>query len=293
MPNAYAELRDASFEGIRFPWKTYEVKGGIRDHVHEYSHQAGGDPEKLGRKLYEVGFSPIVHVGLIPREYQDFFPSKLRELRVMFDAQKTGKLVIPHIGEIQAYAVTWSEKADSKSISGVDVEWLFREDASASFGQKLVVDTKKLAATTRDWTIETDVIKPRPNIFDKISDAALAVLSIKDQLDLYGSLVAAKIEGLVSLIQEADSQVDALKDPDNFGALASLQRLLASTVELANDIADRGQGLQLFTVLFTSSITQVAVSLYGDSSKAAEIMQLNTLDNPLAIPAGTKLVYYA
>jgi len=291
--NVFALFRPASFEGIRFAWKTYDIRGGIRDHVHEYPHVHGGDAEKLGRKLYEISFSPIMHAGLVPQRYQDIFPLKLRELRELFESQKTGTLVIPHIGEIKAYALSWTERADANNISGLDVEWTFREDASGSFGQKLIIDTKKLAAATRDWTIETNVFKPRPNIFDQISDLALGILAIKDQLDLYGSLVAAKIEGLVSLIQEADAQVESLKDPDNYGALYSLQRLLDSTVDLANDIANRGQGLQIFTVLYTSTISDVAVSIYGSSAKAAEIMQLNTITNPLSIPAGTKLVYYA
>lgn len=291
MANAFAELRDASFGGVVFPWQTYEIVGGIRDHVHEYPHVHGGDAEKLGRKLYEIRFSASLHAGLIPSIYRDIFPYGLRTLRRMFEAQKSDKLSIPHIGEIQAYAVSWSERASSTIVSGVDVEWTFREDASESFGQKLVVDTRKLAAAVRDWELEADVIKPTPSIFDKINDIAHTILSIKDQADLYGALIASKIEGLVSLIQEADSLV-AFRDPDNHPALEALQALLAATMDLANDIMDRGQGLQVFTVPRTMSVSEVSSAIYGDSSRAAEIMELNTLDNPLAIQAGTKVVYY-
>lgn len=293
MANAFEQFRDASFGGFRFPWKTYDIRGGIRDHVHEYPHVHGGDPEKLGRKLYEISFTPIIQAGLIPRRYQHLFPATLQNIRRLFEEQVTEELVIPHVGSIKAYAVTWNEKADSRNLSGVDPEWVFREDASASFGQQLIVDTRRMSSAMDNWSLEADVIKPRPSIFDAINDGALAVLSIKDQLDLYGNLVAAKIEGLVSLIQEADAQVQSFKDPDNYGALAALQRLLASTVDLANDIADRGQGLQIHTVALTMSITQVATAVHGNPSRASEIMQLNALDNPLAIPAGTKVVYYA
>jgi prophage DNA circulation protein len=35
---AFQNLSKASFDGIAFPVATYEVSGGIRDHVHQYPH---------------------------------------------------------------------------------------------------------------------------------------------------------------------------------------------------------------------------------------------------------------
>ena len=39
------------------------------------------------------------------------------------------------------------------------------------------------------------------------------------------------------------------------------------------------------------TIGQVAVAIYGDSSRAVELMQINPIEDALAIKSGTKLRY--
>lgn len=294
MPNTFQQFQRMSFDGLEFPYKHYEISCSLRYHVHEYPHTAGGDPEKLGRKPYEIRVTPIVQAGLLPPRYALLFPERLQRLRALFEQQATRELVIPHLGgAIKCFAISWNEKVTASNLSGVEPEWVFLEDQSGLFGADFVLLTNQLRSKLENWTIEATRLPETPDIFTQINNAALEVLSIKDQLDLFGGLVAAKIEGLVGLIREADSQLESLRDPDNYPILESLHRLLLATIDLGRDVAGKGKELRVWTVPRTMSVTQVSIALYGDSTHAVEIMQLNTLDTPLAIPAGTKIIYYA
>lgn len=293
MPNIFKSLPLFSFEGIEFPWDSYDIQGGIRDHIHEYPHVPGGNPEKLGRKLYEIKVVPVFDSSLLPPSYADLFPVRLKMLRDMFEEQLTGSLAIPHIGTIKAYARLWSERVVATNVSGLDgAEFTFIEDESGLFGEAFLLLRNSLRTKHEEWTIEASRLPEVPSIFDKINDVALQVLSVKDQIELFDALVAAKVEGLVSLIQEAHSSVTELNDPDNWSVLSALNDMMAATVDLAKDIAQKGEELRIYTVQTTMTVTQVSIAIFGDASHAVEIMQLNAFDDPLAIPRGTRVVYY-
>lgn len=293
MPNVFESFEPMSFAGVEFPWESYTIEGGIEVHQHKYPHVDGANIEKLGRKLYEVKITPVFQAGLLPERYSRLFPDNLRTLRRIFEEQTTDDLVIPDIGSIKACAIAWNHRATAINVSGVKPEFTFLEDQSGLFGETFVLFTNQLQSKLQNWTIEADRLPEDASIFDKINEVALQVLAIRDQSDLFGGLVLAKVEGLVSLIQEADSVLTSFDDPDNVGALEALHAMMAATVALGRDVASKGQGLQVYTVPLTMSIGQVSIALYGDSTRGAEVMQLNTLDNPLSIPAGTKVVYYA
>ncbi|HWA29109.1 MAG TPA: DNA circularization N-terminal domain-containing protein [Lacunisphaera sp.] len=293
MPNVFEGMPLASFEGAEFPWENYSIVGGVRDHIHEYPHQDGGDTEHLGRKLYEIRISPTFQAGLLPERYARLFPDRLRALRKLFENQTVGELVLPHIGSMKAKAISWTESARSNNIGGVEVDWMFREDMSGVFGTTFVILTNNLKSCLADWQIEADSLPERPSIFDEINDVALQVLAVKGQADMYGGLIAAKVDGLISLLQLADTTVPDLGEPDNYGLLEQMGRLMSATVELGRDVAEKGKALQVFTVPMTMSVGDISSAVYkGDSTRGTEIMQLNTLFDPLAVPAGERVVYY-
>ena len=123
---AFDTLQRASFQGIEFPITSMTLKGGIRDHIHEYPHAAGGAPEKLGRKLYEVSMQANFQSTF--RAYPRLWPSALSKLRKIFEQQTTGDLVIPTIGTIQAYARNWTQQMEAKIRSGETATFEFVED---------------------------------------------------------------------------------------------------------------------------------------------------------------------
>lgn len=306
MPAAFDTLKPMSFSGIQFPFKSYKIKGAIRKHVHEYPHSPGGALEKLGRSLYEIMVSVDFVAGYSHPKYRQMF-TDLGVLRGLFEDQVTENFVIPHIGTIKACADEWTEDVVNTNRNTVKAELKFIEDQSSAFLvlETLQVSSNALGDKFDDFTIKRTQAFSKPqmaligaepmpesSIWSKIDNAANALLSIKDQADLYGSLVVSKIDGLAGLLREADTQVQALNEPPYWELREALHELWAATQQLGRDIQNRDEYLKEFTVPITMSIGQAAAAIYGDSSKAVEVLQLNVIRDPHAIPAGTVLKYY-
>jgi prophage DNA circulation protein len=295
-----------SFAGIQFPFKSYRVKGAIRKHVHEYPHSPGGALEKLGRSLYEIVVSVDFVAGYSHPKYRQMI-TDLGVLRGLFEDQVTEKLHIPHIGTIEACAEEWTEDVVNTNRNTVKGELKFVEDQSSAFLvlESIQVSGNALAEKYDNFVIARDKAKsplemakigapamPGQSIFSKIDNAALAVLSIKDQADLYGSLVVSKIDGFAGLLREADAQVKSLNEPPYYELREALHELWATTLQIGRDIQNRDEFLKEYTVPVTMSVGQIASAIYGDAEQGVQIMQLNVLKNPLAVPAGTTIRYY-
>lgn len=298
---AFDRLRGWQFGPTKFPVGAYKVRGGIRDHVHEYPHAPGGAPEKLGRKLYEVHastlfISPEALTPDIRAKYPNLFPGDIQTLRAAFENQLTLPLTIPTIGTIDAYAYEWEEQKSANDHSGLVVDITWREDQDrANLADVFTVDFGGIAPkldTLNAVRAQVYAGRPEPSLWEQINAIALQVLAIKDSGDLYGSLVAAKISGFASLLRQADQQIVELNHPDNQDLTEALHDLWSSAVDLQNDIRQTRGTLREFTVPFQMAIGDVSTAIFGDSSHAVDIMQLNPIEDPLEIPAGMILRYF-
>jgi prophage DNA circulation protein len=292
---AFDALKPMSFAGIKFPYKSYSVKGAYRKHVHEYPHVAGGAPEKLGRTLYEVevevDFRADYNSSAATAKKYTQLITDLGVLRGMWENGDTAELHIPHVGTIKAFADDWTERAKNTDRSGISTTIKFIEDQESAF---LVLDTIQIK--TADFSDAAYAIQAAPksnaSLWSTINNAITSVLAVRDQAALYGSLVAAKIESLSSLLRQADETLDELNDPANNELLEALHRLWDATLSLRNDLLAQDDYLREFNVPLTMTVAQAAAAIWGDSSRGGELMQLNVLADPLAIPPLTKLRYY-
>jgi hypothetical protein len=200
------------------------------------------------------------------------------------------------VGSIKAYAIGWEEKADTRNRSGIEVDMTFREDQEGAF----VFEVLQLGPTTLPERVDTlDDVRARlyagrtePGLFAQINTVANSLLAIKDQNALYGSLIASKIYSLSALLGRVDTEVGDMNDPDNLELLEAVHALWDAVNRLGNDMQSKSVDLRSFTVPLLMSVTDVSNAIYGNSSKATDIMQLNALENPMAIPAGTSVRYY-
>jgi len=290
---AFDALKPMSFSGVAFPYKSYSVKGSYRKHVHEYPHSSGGAPEKLGRSLYEV--SATVDFGA-ELEHPTYFRllTDLVNHRRLFEDGVTAALHIPHIGTIQAFADSWTETVHGTNRNTVSAELRFIEDQTSAF---LVLDAirvspRDIATVAKEFQIRAEGLEDGKNIWSSINDVAIQVFGIFDQADLYGSLVAAKIESFSALLRHADATVKSLGDPANWEIREALDRLRETLLDISDDIQRRNRLLREYEVLFTMSVGQVSAAIYGDYTRGGEIMQLNILPDPLQIQPGTIIRYY-
>lgn len=314
MATAFSKLKRASFEGIEFPVRRMSVRGALRYHVHEYPHAFGGAFENLQRKLYETKMTcPFMQRFAA---YPGLWPDRWNALRARFETGEAGQLVIPTIGTITVRCIAWPEEMDAKIQSGVNVELEFIEDQSQlSLVENLIrIESENLQAAIGNY--EDALAKFRednpnsldaqsviatsartkgtnPSLFDSINDAANALFSIKDQFDLQAGLLEGKVLGLLGIIQEADRTVVSLQNPQNFRVWTAMRDLADGCRKLAKDLHSRHTDLQVFIVPMTMAISDVSTRIYGDNSRAVELMQINSsFDDALAIPAGTQIKYY-
>jgi hypothetical protein len=66
--SAISQLKQASFDGIAFPYTTCEVMLETRRHVHLYIHTNGGELEKLGLAFEQACDTDSTIIGYAEKE---------------------------------------------------------------------------------------------------------------------------------------------------------------------------------------------------------------------------------
>lgn len=292
---AFDKLQRASFEGVEFPVEEVDVNGGIRDHIHEYPHADGGAPEKMGRKLYTIRMVGIFQATFLG--YPKLWPEGLKKIRGMFEKQLTGDLVIPTIGKIKAYARNWNESMVARaSRSGVKATFEFVEDQEGIELTNTIVeaDVNSLAKgyaqmdaamALADFEKEADI-----GIFDAVLNAVNSVLAVVDITEAGANLVSAKLLMLSDLCAQASNTLTA-QSAKNALLISALHNLWDTSNQSAKNLVQDSAQILKFVLPTPMSISQVAVKLYGDTSRNVELLQMNPIEDAFAIPAGFHLSY--
>jgi prophage DNA circulation protein len=284
-------LPRAAFNGVEFPVERVRVQGGIRDHVHEYPHVPGGDPEKLGRRLYEIEMDANFQAEA--KAYPNLWPGRLAQLRVFFEAEETAPLVIPTIGSIDAYCVNWSQELNARMLTGERATFMFREDQESAFLINRLVSIKVESLGARSDKFEAEATRyglPK-NPIDEIVNAVNTVLAVVDTADAFGQLLANKIGLLTALCKEFDQRVDAFNNPTAWPALEALKELWAAAVQLSENVTGAETMFGTYEVPVLMTAPQVSQAIYRTTSRAMEILQLNPIEDAYAIQRGTRLRY--
>lgn len=293
-------LPPLSFARIKFPFERITTTGGVRNHVHEFPHAPGGEPEKMGRSLYKV--SIICQFHDVPGSdleilYPDLFPARLTHLRDLFETQITDDLVVPNIGTIRAFCTNWTEVIDVKITSGESVTLEFLEDQDEEATAKELPTFSPLLLDRQALTLKGMVgalyLEP-PSIFQQINDAVNSVKAISGIADAATNLIVAKLEGITRLCSEAADQVPSLQEPPNFAVLDALKDVWFSAQQLALDVAQRHITIQTWTVPRVMSVTEIsaAISQLGSQVDVDDVIDLNaTIDDRFAVQPGTQIRY--
>lgn len=294
----YDTFQKAAFNGIVFPYSQIAIKGGIRHHVHEYPHSAGGDVEKMGRKLYTFRFRVPFHDlpgSDLERDFQGLFPDRLKNFLALFDRQATAELVVPSIGTMKCVATDWDGTADmAEALSGETWNFEFIEDEDRASLVKEIpnLGVHALKASALELQTKADKHGFKPGLFQAINDAVTAVDAVFGVADQNSRLVAAKISAVADLCGRADREIDEFLNPMNHLVLEALKNLWANAVDLAENAPGVAGGeLVTYRVPRLMSIGEVATNLYGSADRGADIMVLNPIDDPFEIKKGTNLKY--
>lgn len=292
----FDSLQRASFDGLDFPVRAVHIRGRYRVHTHEYLRVPGGVNEKLERGLYRIEMEAEFHATI--RGYGQLWPNVLAAIRGKFEQGITGPLVIPTIGTVPAMIEEWDQTADMGRVrSGESVRIPFLEDQTELFLSTALakVDQSSIASSASNLQSIRDQLGIDPadtSLFDAIQDAANAVIAFKDQADLFGGLMSAKIAQLTGLLGEADRAASTLKNPENHQLLEALHELWDAAVTLGRNLAESPRGPRVYVVPRTMSVADIAAAIYGSTDRATEIMLNNALDDAFAVRAGTRIIYF-
>lgn len=286
--NPFQQLPRASFNGAEFPVKSVKVHGGLRHHTHEYPHTPGGDPEKLGRKLYEIEMVAVFSTQF--RAYPGLWPSRLALLRSMFEAGETGPLVIPTIGKVEAFATDWEQGMTSHVLTGEEATFKFMEDQSSAFlADKLIsvkVETLDVLATNVNVKFADAGI---PQSFaDQILGLVNSVIALKDTTDVF---LASQLANLARLCDDFNQQIEEFNDPMNFAALQALKEIWSAAQSVAQNVTGTQLSFGYYTVPRLMTATAVAMAIWGDSSRTWDVLEINPIQDAFAIPPGTVIKY--
>jgi DNA circularisation protein N-terminus len=300
-------LPKAAFDKIEFPYTRRSARFHGRHHVHEFPRMAGGALEKMGRGIYEFTFEVPFH-DTIPG-YTNLYPDGIRNMQERCDRQTTATLLIPEIGTIRAVLVSMDRTREARIRSGENATLTFKEDdlepfkaiaskqkaatvASAAAGYATLL-AASYAQNPADFDdLDAATFPPRPSLFSLLSDAANAVGSIRDQGQLFTAQLGAQLATVARLCREIHDTVAFLGRPD-FAPLAQGIRALWDAVhQYQTDLDTTGQKTVTYVVPKTQGVGSIATTLYGTASRGTDILRLNSLDNPFAVPAGTRLLVY-
>lgn len=291
--SAFDQLQQASFAGYVFPVREMTVSCKLRDHVHVYPHAPGGQPEKLGRDLYEFKMTCPFH-GTLPG-YPKLWPETLASLRVIYEGGGSFDLVVPTIGTITAYCIGWSERMDAKHRSGVVAEFTFREDSSEMFLVTELIAARTAATFAARQTLQAVVTdyEIEESLLDQIIAAVTELERMKGRAEQEAYLISAKAASVVALCDRAAS-LPVFDIAPNYVVLDALREVQSATFALMRD-AGQGKPLVEYTVPgpLPMPIGLVSMKLYGDTSHSLELMRLNAIPDPLAVLPGTTLRAYA
>lgn len=286
-----SNFQRAGHLGTQFPITRQSVKGSGRQHIHEYPHTSGGQPEKLGRKLYEIKMRALFYD--VFRTYGNLYPTALSSLVTSWENQISGPLVVPTIGTINAFCTDWPRDIDfSKVVSGEVVELTFLEDPPDALDAFTQTNLSQSASDSISTAILMAPTYPTVgiNLLQSLQASINSILAIEQQAALYGTYLSNQVDGILAIFDQLDSS-PALQNPANYPIQTVLADAAYQMIQYQQSLTlTQGTPMQ-YLVPYTMSVAQVSTAIFGDTSQAVTILQMNALDDALAIPAGTEITY--
>ncbi len=293
-------------------WKGLEFDFISLDDDHSFELDILRFPNRHGAAVRQRASNEL-RIDVAALFFEDAWPTKLDDfLRVTYEGA-IGELVHPVFGRLTAAVERMRIRHDAEdAIDAAAVQISFvehRDEAVGPFEQQTTAAAHGAAA--RSWadkivafagtfktvlaTLEDPSLALQEVPTDAL-DAALAIRSCADALDQSSITVldvqtqvngaSAKCDAIVQVI--ANYETPEARDL-GYALIGGADALAA----MGTSIIEAKPPLQILEVVADTNILALAHGLYGDSSRADELMTLNTFDDPMAIPRGFRLRHYA
>jgi hypothetical protein len=319
---ALSNLAPASFGGQKFEFTSMHIRGGQRYHLLEYRKRNGGRVDRQGRRPYAITFDAWWHENISLPDEGAGFPMGFDRMLRRLEKGETDDLYVPSLGVIRAFCHNWDATMNVRVRSGMTTQLEFIEDSEEQTLEELAaIGTTKLDAKATTFEQEVAALRlqlaaqraqeavpgslpefpPLPidevetlDLVDSVVQMARDIESIRDQADLYGSLMSAKVESLIAAMARIERTM-AFQQPENWSAIKAGREMWSSAVELSKDLRGTRLPLRVFEVPRVMSIQEISLAIFGDTSHGFELLmnQSFTIDDPMVIQPGTQMQYFA
>lgn len=291
MADILATLAQASYRGILFPVEAAPLEGGNDFAEHTAYRRPGADQEFTGRKAYTGSFTiPLINIPALEKVYGLLFPDLLLRLVAAFEETPTGPMVHPLLGAFEAAITGWSHEVDPSVRNGVKmtVRWAEQNGTSLFLMQQPGTASVVSSDTVSNLAAKADEAGADITGYVPISETVDAALDVLDERTQPFSTVAESFRTMTEAVT-FNQRLAAIGEPSGWPCA----RALADTLNAINGlreaagIADVGD--RVYTVPVAMALFEVAQAVYGDASLTGIILSANAIDDPMLIPAGTRL----
>lgn len=279
-----SQLEIASFRGVQFESQTIDDEIVRRLATCKYPYRDGADLEDMGREPRNTRITAVF--------FDDgdlTYESKLNALIQVIDEAKSGTFIHPILGEWQARIERSSIRHthDERDMATVDLTII--EDGTDSTLPEIFTYTK-LKKETLD---EADYVDDEN--LTAIQEATDAASRARDFANSVANAVGDISDGLNKVrkyIDKAVAKARALTDIRNYKLVRRLKRLAYSCKKLAVQVRSLKPPLLKKRLAAAMPTRVLAQSLYGDSSRSAEIEKMNRVRNPFKVKRDTEMKVY-
>lgn len=303
-------LQPASYGGFEFEMVTVRTEGGRDLDKRAYPGVDGVEVVDTSR----AGFTLQVRAAFLG----DAYPERYQQFLQLLAAGGVRELVHPVHGRMQAAAERWTDAIDPEdAIDAGMVDVTFVEHTADALGPFQGSDDAALANAVRSACDDADVAaaKLEDYLTALAADGSPVPTKLVQAQDTTPAATAALASASQALEADGGSMSEAAIAASVTGALSHAQAVItlvadyttAEAEELGRALALGCARLQrLGTAVLAArpplveTVIEVAIPLllwchlrYGDSSRAADLLRLNPLVDPVMLPAGQRLVVYA
>lgn len=313
MPTFEEELQEAALDGIAFPVSSRRVQNSRSYGRHRYAYRDGQEAENTG--LDPIGFELDVPLFDGVEWPTELWPGTWDALRLLLEDPEAGGFYEyddPEFGPMQVIVPDWSWETSGESRDGGLLR-LTIERAELDEGTLVIRDSdargvssrlaEQLDEATADAGLDDDDIATAFEVYGvPLTDQDPVTLGSGNVMSsLVEDFASALDEGalaqdeLAAKLDELRSRIDAVRrfpetqDPRNWSMVYASERLLATVTDLAEAARRTAPPVMDYEVPDMMSVYEVASILYGNTSRADEILARNTIPEPLFIPRGRVL----
>jgi prophage DNA circulation protein len=296
-------LQDGGWDGETFEFVRSTFEGGNDVDQQRLPNTNGQQNKGRGRRGRRFRILAIF--------IEDDYPEKMN--RVIAKLENGGvpkEFVDPIFGSMKASVETFSvvhDADDASDAASVDISFVEHTEGAGQLGPKAVTGTtparaNAVRAAVNDVFVALSAFQAATEVQNneyvlEVTAAANATASLADSLEQTGDElsspeVQAQANSVLALIDTAvntGANYDSIESYDQGAAMLAMSTALSA---MAQDLIEAKPPLGLRVVQADTNLLALAHDLYGDSSRADELLTLNAFPDPSFVPAGFKVLAY-